>query len=286
MTGRLVTQEYHVQGPVMILLTTTAIDIDDELLNRCIVLTVSEDEAQTQAIHDLQRDSETFEGAMRRREGASAARRRHQNAQRLLRPLLVTNPFAKSLTFISNQTRTRRDHAKYLALIRTVALLRQYQRPVKEGVYAGERVQYIEATPDDIAVANGLARDVLGRSLKDLPPQTYRLLQLITEMVDAACQRESLERWEYRFQRRDVRSHTRWSDTPLKVHMSRLVDLEYLSVLSAGRGMSYVYRLTYAGEGADGGNFLPGLIDPESLVTKSVAASAAVAMPLAVASVR
>ena len=41
-TGRLVTQEYRVEGPVMIFLTTTAIEIDEELLNRCLVLTVDE----------------------------------------------------------------------------------------------------------------------------------------------------------------------------------------------------------------------------------------------------
>ena len=42
-TGRLVAQEYRVQGPVMLFLTTTAIDLDEELLNRCLVLTVDED---------------------------------------------------------------------------------------------------------------------------------------------------------------------------------------------------------------------------------------------------
>jgi hypothetical protein len=42
-TGRLLTHQYRVEGPVMIFLTTTAIDIDEELLNRCLVLTVNED---------------------------------------------------------------------------------------------------------------------------------------------------------------------------------------------------------------------------------------------------
>ncbi len=37
-TGNLETQEYHVKGPVMLFLTTTAIDIDEELLNRCLIL--------------------------------------------------------------------------------------------------------------------------------------------------------------------------------------------------------------------------------------------------------
>ena len=36
-TGRMVTQEYHVEGPVMIFLTTTAVDIDEELLNLSLI---------------------------------------------------------------------------------------------------------------------------------------------------------------------------------------------------------------------------------------------------------
>jgi hypothetical protein len=39
-TGRLLTHQYRVEGPVMIFLTTTAIDIDEELLNRCGCVTV------------------------------------------------------------------------------------------------------------------------------------------------------------------------------------------------------------------------------------------------------
>ena len=34
-TGRLITHQYRVEGPVMLFLTTTAIDLDEELLNRC-----------------------------------------------------------------------------------------------------------------------------------------------------------------------------------------------------------------------------------------------------------
>ncbi|MBK8186900.1 MAG: hypothetical protein IPK77_06440 [Cellvibrio sp.] len=34
----------------------------------------------------------------------------HRNAQRLLKPLAVINPYADQLTFLSDKTRTRRDH--------------------------------------------------------------------------------------------------------------------------------------------------------------------------------
>ena len=61
-TGKLVTHQYRVEGPVMMFLTTTAIDIDEELLNRCLVLSVNEDREQTQAIHKLQREQQTLAG--------------------------------------------------------------------------------------------------------------------------------------------------------------------------------------------------------------------------------
>ena len=61
-SGKLVTHDYQVEGPVMIFLTTTAPDVDEELLNRCIVLTVNEEREQTRAIHQKQREAQTLEG--------------------------------------------------------------------------------------------------------------------------------------------------------------------------------------------------------------------------------
>src|ERR1019366_2664154 len=58
-TGNLITQEYRVEGPTMLMMTTTAIDLDEELLNRCLVLTVDEDREQTRRIHALQRQKRT-----------------------------------------------------------------------------------------------------------------------------------------------------------------------------------------------------------------------------------
>ena len=67
-TGRMVTQEYRVEGPVMIFLTTTAIKIDEELLNRCIVLSVDENREQTSAIHQFQRRRQTLAGLLAEQE--------------------------------------------------------------------------------------------------------------------------------------------------------------------------------------------------------------------------
>ena len=262
-SGDLVTKEYRVEGPVMLFLTTTAIDIDEELMNRCLVLTVNETREQTQAIHAMQRKQQTLEGLLQNEERKHLTQL-HRNAQHLLRPLLVANPYAEQLTFVDDKTRTRRDHMKYLTLIKTIALLHQHQRDIKSATYNDELLEYIEVTQDDITIANQLAHDVLGRTLDELPPQTFSLLKHLHTMVNAICKKQNITQSDYRFSRRDIRDHTGWSDGQLKIHCRRLTELEYLLIHRGGRGQSLVYELLYDGDLNDN-KHLMGLIDPKTL---------------------
>lgn len=263
-TGRLVTHEYKVTGPVMIFLTTTAIEIDEELLNRCLVLTVDEGREQTRRIHEEQRAAQTIQGIV-----ARASRERlvklHQDAQRLIEPLFVANPFAPRLRFLDHQTRTRRDHMKYLTLIRAIALVHQHQRKVQVAEVDGRSIRYVEATKEDVAMANRLAAEVLGRTLDELPPGTRRLLGLLHTMVGDACERAGIERADFRFSRREVREATGWGHTQLKLHLERLVELELVIAHRGRQGQGYLYELAYGGEGEDGTPFLVGLLDASGL---------------------
>ncbi|MDE9545293.1 CHC2 zinc finger domain-containing protein [Xenorhabdus bovienii] len=265
-TGNLVTKSYTVKGPVMLMLTTTAIDVDEELLNRCLVLTVNESREQTEAIHAVQRHKQTLEGllAENERDYLTAL---HQNAQRLLKPLNVVNPYAAQLTFMSDKTRTRRDHMKYLTLIQSIALLHQYQREIKRAEHRGKTLDYIEVTKNDIRLANQLAHDILGRTLDEMPPQTRKLLLLIQQMAHdmAASGQQALR--EVRFTRRDIRDFTHWSDNQLKVHCQRLADMEYLLIHGGSRGHLLQYELLWDGEAADHAH-LCGLIEPEAAADK------------------
>jgi hypothetical protein len=259
--GRLKTEEYRVEGPSAIFLATTAIDVDEELQNRCLILTVDESREQTQAIHGLQRGGDTFEGLK-----TGIERKRildtHRNAQRLLRTIHVVNPFAPFLTFPSERTRARRDHTKYLALIRTIALLHQYQRQLKRT----DGIEYIEVELSDIAAANRIAHEALGRSLDELPPQTRRLLGLLQAMVKERCEARQVETPDCLFTRREVRERIGWSDTQLKVHLSRLVDMEYLATrFNPRHSQSYLYELIYDVPVEIGGKHLPGLIEIDEL---------------------
>jgi len=263
-TGKLVTHEYRVEGPVMIILTTTAVEIDEELLNRAIVLAVDEDRTQTRAIHRRQREKRTLEGLLARRAKDDLIGL-HQNAQRLLRPLAVVNPYAPRLTFLDTRTRTRRDHEKYLTLIDVVALLHQHQRTVHTVERSGRSIEYVEVEPGDIEIANRLAGEVLGRSLDELPPQTRRVLSLLDAWVTGSCEEMSCERGDFRFTTREVRDALELGVSQTKVHLSRLTELEYLLIHRSVPGQPHVYELIYQGEGKGGRSFLPGLLDPNEL---------------------
>jgi DNA primase len=263
-TGQLVTQTYRVEGPVMLFLTTTAIDVDEELLNRCLVLTINESREQTAAIQTRQRASRTLAGLLTKARSDEVLAT-HRAAQQLLRPLAVVNPFAERLTFASDRVRTRRDHQKYLALIDAIALLHQYQRPIRTAPHGSRTIEYVEVTAGDITLANGLAHEVLGRSLDELPPQTRRLLGQIVAYVEAQCQVQALERSVLRFTRRELREATHWGDTQLKVHLARLEDHEYLVVHR--RGLRHEYELAFDGKLEDAGRQLIGLCDLDGVAT-------------------
>ncbi len=259
-TGRMVTQEYHVEGPVMIFLTTTAVEIDEELLNRCLILTVDESREQTERIHTLQRKARTLEGLRlkKRRQTLLALMR---NVQRLLRPLDVMNSWADQLTFTADRTRTRRDHEKYLTLIDAIALLHQHQRPVERDPESGE---FIRVTIEDIALANRLAPELLGRTLDELPPQTRRLLETVKSLVKALRKERVVEQSLALFSRRDLQAACGWSYSQVKRHLLRLQELEYIAPRFGRMGAVLKYELLIDAD-EPGETAHIGLLDVEKL---------------------
>jgi DNA primase len=276
-TGNLITQEYRVEGPMSLFMTTTAIDIDEELMNRCLVLSVDEHRDQTRAIHQLQRARRTLAGLQKKHE-KQAILTVHKNAQRLLRSLAVVNPYADQLTFLDDRTRTRRDHDKYLTLIDTITLLHQHQRKIHSVDVNGQRVEYIEATLSDIELANRIAHEVLGTSLDELPPQTRRMLTGVHALVRAKMATLGALQRDIRFSRTEVRTATGLSDTQARLHLERLCAMEYLLTHRGQRGQSYEYELLHDQPPTADTPHLCGLIDttalqslqtqPESALTK------------------
>ncbi len=218
---------HEVEGPVAVLVTTTSTKLNDETRSRFLVVSVDESQEQTRAILEAQRRKEAGE-----RHPREEILRRHYALQRCLRPLRVINPYARYLTFPDRHLSTRREQPKYLALIRAVAFLRQYQRKEKDGV--------IEVELADIEVAHELADAIVGQSMEDLSPPGRRLL-------------EGLFQWRPKglFTRREASAALAWPGVQVWTYMKELVGREW--VLSRGGRPE---KLELAWDGREGKVFL------------------------------
>lgn len=240
--GRMVTNQYTVEGPVAMMVTTTATQVDEELINRCLVLSVDESRDQTRAILQYQRQARTL--AARQVALANDARRTlHHNVQRLLEPLWVCNSLAVDLKFADHRPRLRRDHHKYLTLIDTIALLHQHQRPIRVTEIDGVTQRYIEVLPSDIELANRLTRNWLGRSLDELAPQARVFVKQVDQYVSEISRRDSIPRSAVRFTRRQLRQALKCADFAMRTYLATLVRLEYVLVHRGRNGLQYVYEL-------------------------------------------
>ena len=263
-TGKMKTEEYTVKGPVAVMITTTAAELEGETASRFLFLTIDESTKMTEAIHRMQREAETLDDLIRKKK-QDCIIKKHHNAQRLLKPMAVVNPFTKYLSYPNQSLRTRRDHKKYLGLIRAITFLYQYQRKIKTVDVEGEPVQYIEVTLEDIDKANSLANEVLGQSLDELANPSRTLLSATYRMVKEIADKRNVSIDEIYFTRRMIREFTGWSDWQIKAHIKQLEQLEYLHVRIGCRGKEYSYALNYQGQGGDESRFYLNLTPIEEI---------------------
>jgi DNA-binding MarR family transcriptional regulator len=262
-TGKMKTVEYEVEGPIALLFSTTQPAIHYENATRCFLLSLDESKEQTQRIMSFQRQRKTIEGVMRSLEGR-ALRRVHRNAQRLLKPLLVVNPFADGLKFAAHRIESRREYEKYLSLIEAIAFLKQCQREIKRLPSEGRELEYIEVTKADIAEADKLMGEAVGDQGDELSRPSRQLLELIQQMAEKQARELEIDPRAFQFNRRDIREYTGWSDNQIKAHIKRLEELEYLAVKTGERGRMYRYQLgSWAPVGQKLGEQKNGRLDEE-----------------------
>jgi DNA primase len=261
MSGRLITMRNVVEGPCAVFKTTTNPDTDAETKSRFIITSIDESLEQTKAILEAQRHGHTLEG-VRRKKHRAVIIQRHHAFQRLLKPVLVINPYETLLTYTQDRLLVRRDNPKYLHLIVAVTFLYQFQRPVKTDPELGD---YIETTLDDITVANELVHKVFGHSLDDISRPGRELLHLVWQYVQKQAAVLKTTEDKISFGRRELREAFKWSEYQLRIYMTELERLEYVWPISGRQGQPFKYRLLYEGEGETGHRFLPGLKSVDQL---------------------
>jgi DNA primase len=238
-TGKLSTARVEIAGPVSLIMTTTAAEIDPELENRLVVLGVDENEIQTRAIQAAQRQAASFDGLVTKA-ARNHLRQLHRNAQRLLASFPVVVP-AFEVEFPATAPRHRRDHAKLMSIITAVTLLHQHQREVLSTEIAGTEVTYLQASEADVALGIALAAQVLMRDGDRLSPACRQVLDAVECHVASPPDGTGIP--PLGITRRQIREQLGWSDKTVRAATDRLVALEYLVAGSGGRGRLRTYHL-------------------------------------------
>jgi len=242
-TGKLSTEHYEVFGPVVIVITTTSAEaFDEETRSRFVQLSMNESIEQTRIILSQQRHQHSLSGVLEKAE-SEEIKRLHHHAQRMLKPLAVVNPFVEHLTYPSERLIHRREQRKYLSLINSIALLHQYQREIKTAKRGEIEIEYVEVELSDIALANELAEEILGKAMDELAPPVRGMFEAIREACKAKGDELKIKPADVQLTRREIRETTAWSDWQVRMYCQKLVEMEYLWALQAVNGKPSVYQL-------------------------------------------
>jgi len=251
-SGRMVSEEYIVEGPVFIAISTTNPDaLDHETRNRFVVMTIDESKQQTADIHRNARQSYTLEGQERRSRRDSVLAR-CRNMQRLLRPVKVVNSYAPVLQYDTDRLQMRREFTKYMTLIQSIALLHQHQRPMKQASFG----EYVEVVPSDIALANDLARTFFLNSVDELAPHTRGFAEVLSQFIK---QNGGVAT----FSRKEVRDYSGWSDWNVRKCLDQLEELEYVRRATGKQGTQVSYE--FVADALEDAPKLGALTDPACL---------------------
>ena len=242
-TGKLSTEHYEVFGPVVIVITTTSAEaFDEETRSRFVQLSMNESIEQTRAILATQRHQYSLPGVLEKAE-SEEIKKLHHHAQRLLKPLAVVNPFVEYLTYPSERLIHRREQRKYLSLINSIALLHQYQREIKTARSGEIEIEYVEVELSDIALANELAEEILGKAMDELAPPVRGMFEAIREACREKADELKIKPQDVQLTRREIRETTAWSDWQVRMYCQKLVDMEYLFAVQSLNGKPSVYQL-------------------------------------------
>ncbi|MDD5343089.1 MAG: hypothetical protein PHW12_01570 [Smithella sp.] len=250
-TGKFSVDEYTVNGPVVVMVSSTNPDaLDDETRQRFLILTIDESPEQTKSILQAQITKNTHDWYQATADENSVTRL-HHNMQRLLKPLIVTFTRDLRLTWPYSRLQMRREQQKFVSLVKGIVLLHQYQR--KTGTMKrsdGTKMEYVQAMQKDIDLALELGREVFARNIDDVSPTARKLLSYIITLtkekydgIKSLDPSRNLFMSEVPFTRKELRERIGWSETQVRRNLDQLVELGYIGRLNGRQGSTFRYVL-------------------------------------------
>jgi len=247
-TGKMISENLKAECIVAIVMSSTRHEINPENASRCFVINADETEEQTERIHILQRSKYSLNRYFEKKHIVPKVIKKHTAAQRLLRNIIIVNPFSKYLNFPKRQIRTRRDNDRFMDLIACTCFLRQYQKEIKtmEDEKTGDKVEYIECDLIDYKIAyNITVNGILSSTFSELPLSVINLYDEVRMIFQKTALEHNLKPLEVSLTQRDIRAKVKsMSASSIREGMRKLVTLEYLQRERGGsRGMRNTYRL-------------------------------------------
>jgi len=238
MGGQGKTTNLVVEGPVCVAGCTTKESLYEDNSNRSFLLYIDESEEQDERIMNHQRRASAGKISM---EDELSAAQLLSNAQRLIQPIKVINPFAEYLTLPKSVFKPRRTNAHYLQFIEAVTFYHQHQRDKQYDTETGE--EYIETTLDDIKMANDLIKEILLRKSDSLNGATRNYLEKLKTYL--GMKKEEM------FTASEIRKNFRIAESTLRRYHHLLLQEGYIKKLEETQGSSYSYKIVDVDEFRD-----------------------------------
>lgn len=228
--GETKTMHLVVEGPVSVAGCTTREQIYEDNANRSFLIYLDESPEQDAQIMEYQRKLSA--GNINHHEEEQVIKLL-QNAQRLLEPIRVVNPYANFLTIPQEVLKPRRTNNHYLQFIEAVTFYYQHQREIQYDKETGEA--YILTTPEDIENANKLLKDILLRKSDDLTGACRNYFEKLKLYL--------LGQEQKTFTNREMSLKLKTPITTIKRHHFDLYNCGYLRVVKKDKLKGYEYEI-------------------------------------------
>lgn len=249
------TEYINQKGPIAFVESTTSQVIFEEDRTRCLILNTDESPTQTRRVLELIGRQSSIKGRNREEQNLIEL---HWTIQRLLKRCQVRIPFAKRLAklFPAERTEARRALEQLFCVIKSVALLHQYQRTANP-----EDGCCIDATEADYAIAAAMVAEPMSRALgSTLSDTARRILGHVTS-----------SREDHRFTAADIERDLSISRRTVNDCLRSLCEAGNVKVHIRGSGPNpHKYELVEEAPSLGNGNVLP---SPKRLFARKAGAS-------------
>lgn len=229
-SGQTKTETLRVEGPVSVAGCTTKESVYEDNANRSFLLYLDESKEQDEKVMQYQRALSAGQIDM---QAELRSKTLLKNAQRILQPVTVRNPYAQLLKLPEGVFKPRRTNAHYLQFIEAVTFYHQYQRTQSVDENSGEI--FIETTAEDIEIANSLMKEVLIRKSDELPKSCRMYLEQVKAWMKIEEQKT--------FTAKEIRLALRVNHGNQKRWMLQLLQGGYIRKTKSAKGTAAIYEV-------------------------------------------